>query len=752
MEGNLYQLTKSRKGRPLAAGLIASCFHQMVSGLQHVHRHGYFHRDMKPENLLVTTTGLCEYLSTKAVEEINARRAAGDTDFQLHITDEKDPRIQMDVQVIIKLADFGLARAINSKPPYTEYVSTRWYRAPEVLLRATDYGAPVDMWALGTILAEMINLKPLFPGSSEIDQVYKICEVLGDPSPDYGPDENGRIHGGGRWNTGIKLAKRVGFSFPKRKPLQLRALFPKETPRSLIDCVANLLRYNPRYRMTSDDCMTHLYFREVMPHLQRVPPLPRIPFSWGQPSPRPTPSAQQPPMEPNLNVPSRPLPPSHSHHEPHSAFANGDMRTLPPPESTVETPVGELITPNGPPSGTYFTRPYPQEAEQRAYGASALVRQLRELDLPTDDLASYGARRWSEAELVASRQRYANSVHAGSVHAGSVHSIPDSISNPSYSNLNSLSAISLDRLQPQTQHPHQTPDPHVMAYVRQQAAYQQQMQQPAVSQSTPNLTPTAPAADPNSLRQAQSTMTLPLPSTNHMPPPDTHMAPPSQATSKLGPPPPPAPSGKKKKWGLSSVFGGAGGKSGTSLPSVDEHSAATTSLKRTQSGQYADDRIPPGPQSPVDPKMSKKEAERQSRELLKAKREAAERAQKERARAVLNKRAQLVSGRNVEVEYLNITTDNITPPVNNGLSKQASRPVAGYPSGYPSSHGSTLQSASIPSLASFPGPGQSPYLQVDDGIGRNKARKQSEEDDHSSIGRASAKSRSLLSVATMESE
>ncbi|KLT40322.1 kinase-like protein [Cutaneotrichosporon oleaginosum] len=740
MEGNLYQLTKSRKGRPLAAGLIASCFHQMVSGLQHVHRHGFFHRDMKPENLLVTTTGLCEYLSTKAVEEINARRAAGDPDFQLQIMDEKDPRIQMDVQVIIKLADFGLARAINSKPPYTEYVSTRWYRAPEVLLRATDYGAPVDMWALGTILAEMINLKPLFPGSSEIDQVYRICEVLGDPSPEYGPDANGRINGGGRWNTGIKLAKRVGFSFPKRKPLELRALFPKDTPRSLIDCVANLLRYNPRYRMTSDDCMTHLYFREVLPHLQRVPPLPRIPFAWGQPSPRPTPSAQQPPVT-NLNVPSRHPPPSHSHHEPHGAFASGELCTLPPP-STVDTPVGEPLTPNGPVSGTYFTQPYRQDAEQRPYGASALVRQLRELDLPTDDLASYGARRWSEAELVASRQRYANSVHAGSV-----QSIPDSVSNPSYSNLNSLSAISLDMMQPhQQQHHHQrTPDPHVMAYVRQQAAYQQQMQQPAVSQSTPNLAPTAPAADPNSLRQAQSTMTLPLPSANHMPPPNAHMAPPSQATSKLGPPPP-APIGKKKKWGLSSVFGGAAGKNGTTLPSVDEHAAATTSLKRTQSGQYADDRVTPGEQSPsaMDPKLSKKEAERQSRELLKAKREAAERAQKERARAVLNKRAQLVGGRKVEMEYSNIASDNI------GLTKQVSRPVAGYPSGYPSSQ--TLPSGSITSLASFPGSGQSPYLQVEDGMGRNKARKQYEEDDHSSIGRVSAKSRSLLSVATMDSD
>lgn len=226
MEGNLYQLTKSRRGRPLAAGLIASCFHQITTGLYHIHQHGYFHRDMKPENLLVTTTGLTDYLTASALSAINAQRngsggagggGLGADDGMAHTMTNGDltMRYEKDVSVIVKLADFGLARATASRPPYTEYVSTRWYRAPEVLLRSTEYGPPVDMWALGTILAEMLNLKPLFPGASEIDQVYRICETLGDPSPDYGIDERGKVIGGGPWNTGIKLAKNVGFSFPK---------------------------------------------------------------------------------------------------------------------------------------------------------------------------------------------------------------------------------------------------------------------------------------------------------------------------------------------------------------------------------------------------------------------------------------------------------------------------------------------------------------------------------------------------------
>ena len=219
MEGNLYQLTKSRRGRPLAAGLIASCFHQISAGLFHIHRHGYFHRDMKPENLLVTTTGLADYLATSALNALNAARAAGTEPPRTPNGDYT--KYEKDVSVIVKLADFGLARETASKPPYTEYVSTRWYRAPEVLLRSVEYGPPVDMWALGTILAEMLNLKPLFPGVSEIDQVYRICDTLGDPSSEYGIDTRGRTNGGGPWNSGIKLAKNVGFSFPKVSRVQV---------------------------------------------------------------------------------------------------------------------------------------------------------------------------------------------------------------------------------------------------------------------------------------------------------------------------------------------------------------------------------------------------------------------------------------------------------------------------------------------------------------------------------------------------
>jgi meiosis induction protein kinase IME2/SME1 len=196
MEGNLYQLIKSRKGRPLAGGLVSSIFHQTCKGLAHVHDAGYFHRDMKPENLLVTTTGLTDYTPVSPLAPPGA-------------PPEKD------VVVIIKLADFGLARLIKSKPPYTEYVSTRWYRAPEVLLQSTDYTAPVDLWALGTIMAEVVNLKPLFPGTNGPDQLQRICQILGDPSDVYGYDSHGRPKGGGAWSKGLKMAKKTGILFDK---------------------------------------------------------------------------------------------------------------------------------------------------------------------------------------------------------------------------------------------------------------------------------------------------------------------------------------------------------------------------------------------------------------------------------------------------------------------------------------------------------------------------------------------------------
>jgi serine/threonine protein kinase len=125
MEQNIYQLMKDRTSS-FPENQIRSIMWQTIAGTAYMHKHGFFHRDMKPENLLVK----------------------GD---------------------MVKVADFGLAREIRSRPPFTDYVSTRWYRAPEILLRSTNYNSPVDIFACGAIMAELYLLRPLFPGNNETD-------------------------------------------------------------------------------------------------------------------------------------------------------------------------------------------------------------------------------------------------------------------------------------------------------------------------------------------------------------------------------------------------------------------------------------------------------------------------------------------------------------------------------------------------------------------------------------------------------
>ena len=165
MEGNLYEMMKARE-KHFPENMIRNSMYQIFQGLAFMHKHGFFHRDIKPENLL------CK----------------GDT---------------------VKLADFGLAREIRSRPPYTDYVSTRWYRAPEVLMRSTVYNSPIDTWAIGCIMAELFTLRPLFPGSSEADEIYKICSVLGSPTMR-------------NWGEGIRLASAMNFRFPHFAPTPLQ--------------------------------------------------------------------------------------------------------------------------------------------------------------------------------------------------------------------------------------------------------------------------------------------------------------------------------------------------------------------------------------------------------------------------------------------------------------------------------------------------------------------------------------------------
>lgn len=216
MRGNLYQLIRDAE-RPFAEPVLRNILFQVLQGLAHMHRHGFFHRDLKPENLLCSGPEL------------------------------------------VKIADLGLAREVRSRPPYTEYVSTRWYRAPEVLLRDTRYGAPIDLWALGCIMAELYTARPLFPGNSEIDQLHRICAVLGTPDRES-------------WPEGYALADALRFRFPSAGAVPLARVVPTSSPPALA-LLSALLRYPPRDRPTAPQALRfvstyHVYVRQFFTYLQ----------------------------------------------------------------------------------------------------------------------------------------------------------------------------------------------------------------------------------------------------------------------------------------------------------------------------------------------------------------------------------------------------------------------------------------------------------------------------------------------------
>uniref|UniRef100_A0A0D9VJW3 Protein kinase domain-containing protein n=3 Tax=Leersia perrieri TaxID=77586 RepID=A0A0D9VJW3_9ORYZ len=203
MECNLYQLMKDRV-KPFSEAEVRNWCFQIFQALAYMHQRGYFHRDLKPENLLVS----------------------------------KD---------VIKLADFGLAREVSSVPPYTEYVSTRWYRAPEVLLQSSVYDSAVDMWAMGAIMAELLTLHPLFPGTSEADEILKICNVIGSP------DEQS-------WPQGLSLAETIKYQFPQIRGNQLAEVMASVSSEA-VDLISSLCSWDPCKRPKAAEVLKHTFFK-----------------------------------------------------------------------------------------------------------------------------------------------------------------------------------------------------------------------------------------------------------------------------------------------------------------------------------------------------------------------------------------------------------------------------------------------------------------------------------------------------------
>ena len=204
MKQDLLELMKSKEPGHLDESQIKDIIYQTLLGLTHMHKYGFFHRDMKPENLLIT-------------------------------------------EKIVKIADFGLAREIRSLPPYTEYVSTRYYRAPECILKSSNYNSPVDIWAVGCIMAEMyMHPKPLFYGQNEKEVLNKICSILGTPNHEI-------------WLEGIQQANLIGIKFPNNSGTDLSNIIPNASPKA-IDLMKQMLQWDPNKRPAAANLLLHPFF------------------------------------------------------------------------------------------------------------------------------------------------------------------------------------------------------------------------------------------------------------------------------------------------------------------------------------------------------------------------------------------------------------------------------------------------------------------------------------------------------------
>ncbi|XP_076452232.1 uncharacterized protein LOC143287868 isoform X3 [Babylonia areolata] len=179
---------------------------QVLKGTEFCHSHHIIHRDIKPENILVSKSG------------------------------------------IVKICDFGFARTLAQPgETYTDYVATRWYRAPELLVGDTKYGKAVDIWAVGCLLSEMLTGEPLFPGDSDIDQLYHIVKCFGNLTPRHR-------------EVFLRNPLFVGMRIPEVREIQpLERKFTKVSPEAL-DFMKQCLRLDPDNRPTCTELLKHSLF------------------------------------------------------------------------------------------------------------------------------------------------------------------------------------------------------------------------------------------------------------------------------------------------------------------------------------------------------------------------------------------------------------------------------------------------------------------------------------------------------------
>jgi len=207
MEVNLSKVIKHQK---LTNRHYQFFVYQMLRGLKYIHSAGVIHRDLKPENILINGAD-CN----------------------------------------LKITDFGLARGVyKEEKDLTEYVVTRWYRAPEVMCSARQYDEMVDEWSVGCIFAELLLRKPLFPGGNHIDQLKLIFNLIGTPKADSLD-----------WIKTPEAKQWVQRMAPSRGK-SLEKILTKATPDAL-DLVTKMLKLDPSKRISVVEALEHTYFKEL---------------------------------------------------------------------------------------------------------------------------------------------------------------------------------------------------------------------------------------------------------------------------------------------------------------------------------------------------------------------------------------------------------------------------------------------------------------------------------------------------------
>lgn len=207
MESDLHHIIHSVQ--PLSDEHVKFFLYQICRGLKYIHSAKLLHRDLKPSNLLINRN--CE----------------------------------------LKIGDFGMARGMSSSQDdhstfMTEYVATRWYRAPELMLSFNEYTEAIDMWSVGCIFAEMLGRRQIFPGKNYLNQLQLILSVVGTPDNKY------------IQKVGSDKVKNYLKTLPIRSPTKLEVLFPNSDKESL-GLLEGMIKLNPSERFTAVDILAHPY-------------------------------------------------------------------------------------------------------------------------------------------------------------------------------------------------------------------------------------------------------------------------------------------------------------------------------------------------------------------------------------------------------------------------------------------------------------------------------------------------------------